>query len=856
MIGRGGMGLVVAAHDPQLGRPVAIKILHDVGVGDPEVMQAAVRREAQALARVDHPHVVAVYDAGVDGAPFLVMQRVDGDTLDAHVRTHRPAAPAVLALFAQAGRGVAAIHAAGLVHRDLKPENLMIDRAGVVRVSDLGLAHLGELTAGAAREADAGPGPAPTGPASPAPASASRAVGTPGYLAPEVLAGASATAASDQFAFCVALWECLLGSSPFPGASAAERAAAAAAGRLVEPAPGRLTAPVLQLLRRGLAYAPSDRFPSMTALVAELERRPRWSTWRRGAAGGALVATLAAIGLLLVPALRREHRPANPGPAIGSGAAADPPPALAIDEASLRRLTATEACDEYPAFGPDGTLYYDAPVGADTWLFALAPGGGPPRVLTRPTGWDLAPAPSPDGRWLAYVHSDDRGMNAMIGELADLGHARQLALGSFRPTWSPDGRAVWAGRRGALQRLDPATGAVSRTLTPPDGMLPLHGHELADGRFVLLTGNGATWADGVAVYAAGATEARWLIAPSVDNSFEEVLTLGPDGTGLIISEVTVSGPVETWWVPLDGSPRRRLFGSAVAARKRLALRGDEMVWSDCAEHATLARVDLTGPTPTLRDLSSQAWVDMQPVAASAGDQLFFISDRSGPAQIWRGTSSTSAAATLVPFGDLELDQIEVSADGVMLAASSETGVYAGPVDGSTPPRQLLPAAEYDRRMTFSRDHDRLLVEQGVGGERVIVAVPITGGAAERVVDAVAFAPAMSPSADVLAYLTTPTGADGSRYRPMLLDLRTGRARPLASAVPAAPWTDLRWDGAGRRLLVSRRDGETIEVEVATDRILRRFSSGADMLSGLTYLGDDIIVGRIRWSGELWSARLR
>ncbi|MGN6108396.1 MAG: serine/threonine-protein kinase, partial [Kofleriaceae bacterium] len=251
-LGRGATGAVFAAFDPELDRLVALKLMH------PALAQRErVQREARALARLADPHVVAVYDAGaLDGELFLAMELVDGTDLRSWMRG-RPLRELVDA-FVQAGRGLAAAHAAGLVHRDFKPDNVLIGRDGRVRIGDFGLA--GGLDG------------------------ATDLVGTPAYIAPEQLESGGSDAASDQFAFCVALYEALHGERPFVVNLATEVARGPA--RWATGLPRRLTT----TLARGLELDPRRRFPGMEALVDALAP-PRRS--RRAIAIGAAAVVVA-----------------------------------------------------------------------------------------------------------------------------------------------------------------------------------------------------------------------------------------------------------------------------------------------------------------------------------------------------------------------------------------------------------------------------------------------------------------------------------------------------------------------------------------------------------------------------------
>ena len=278
VLGQGGMGTVYRARDTRLGRAVALKL--DLRGGD----LTRAQREAEALARLAHPNVVTIYEVGPhDGGTFVAMELCEGGTARTWLAERRGDDREVLRVYLEAGRGLAAAHAAGLVHRDVKPDNILVGGDGRARIGDFGLAH------DAAR-----PDEAPDG-------------GTPRYMAPEQVAGDPGAAAADQFAYCVALYEALAGADPFPPLPA-ERAAAIAARRFTPPRPGRtVSRRVLAALTRGLAPAPAERFPSMTALLDELARATRRRAWWPAVLAAAAV--IAAGGVVAIAVRGGEAAP-------------------------------------------------------------------------------------------------------------------------------------------------------------------------------------------------------------------------------------------------------------------------------------------------------------------------------------------------------------------------------------------------------------------------------------------------------------------------------------------------------------------------------------------------------------------
>ena len=310
-LGSGGMGIVYAAFDDSLDRKVAIKVLRERGE-DP-LDQARLLREAQALARLSHPNVVAVHDVGTFAERvFLAMEFVDGKTLGAWLKERPQPWQDVLAIMRRAGEGLAAAHAAGLVHRDFKPDNVLIDSENRVRVVDFGLARADGGSGLYAR-----PDTYEAITAKPGNSMLDMRItrtggmtGTPAYMAPEQYLGQPTDARTDQFSFCVALFEGLYGLRPFVGDRVALVREAVLGGHIQDvPKDSDVPLWLLRILIRGLAVRPGERHRGMDDLLARLSDDPRRPMRRWLAIGGAALV----VGAVVIAAreLRQGdgHRP-------------------------------------------------------------------------------------------------------------------------------------------------------------------------------------------------------------------------------------------------------------------------------------------------------------------------------------------------------------------------------------------------------------------------------------------------------------------------------------------------------------------------------------------------------------------
>ena len=484
-LGAGGMGVVHAAFDPDLERRIALKVLR---VSAPSLeAKDRLMREARAMARLSHPNVVTVHEVGTaHGRDFVAMELIHGETLADWLRaTPRPAA-VVIDAFVAAGRGLAAAHAAGIVHRDFKPHNVLRSREGRIVVTDFGLAREAEATLPVGLETTL---PIGLARATGTPSSLSgitmtgSLLGTPAYMAPEQWNRGAVTPATDQFAYCVALWEALAGDRPYRGPTLDDLRAQVARGPAALDA-SRIPRRLRRILRRGLDPAPAARWPSMDALLAQLVRAER----RPGVAIAIVVGALVATGVLLVALRGRDapiiacEPPARDVATVWSPAIAEPLRAghaaqVAVLDASLRDWQAarTQACNAPPSVKQAQLQCLDGVLARlDAVRQAFLPAGGTaegiqgqlidPAICRKPSPADvprLALAATPDvlAAYQQASHSDDDpapsdgALRAMLDRTNLEPCARVIATLALRAT-SKDVPRVRAAMTHAVSMVD------------------------------------------------------------------------------------------------------------------------------------------------------------------------------------------------------------------------------------------------------------------------------------------------------------------------------------------------------------------------------------------------------------------
>ena len=400
-LGAGGMGVVYAAVDSELQRRVAVKLLHPDRDGAAGAHERLLR-EARTLAKLSHPNVVTVFDIGShDGQLFVAMELIGGGNLGSWLRRAPHTTTEIVDRLLEAGRGLAAAHAANVVHRDVKPDNILVGGDGHARVTDFGLARLAAGPRSDAQVASQAPGlPAllltQTG----------TQIGTPAYMAPEHLADGEADARTDQWAFCATLYEAVAGVRPFPIDDLDARGAAIAVGRLAPPLPARRVPRWLrEIVMRGLRADPAARWPSMDALLAALARG-RHRSRRAGIAAGAAVVLIAALALA-----RRDPR-----------VVAQQPTHVREQPTQVQQPPTQARAQHTP--GPQQLM---------------------PQQPARVASTGDPTAPSPDGAWHSPVQADVRhGCNcpysSCVGRCLSVCNAAGYRLGARVPGVSVPGR--------------------------------------------------------------------------------------------------------------------------------------------------------------------------------------------------------------------------------------------------------------------------------------------------------------------------------------------------------------------------------------------------------------------------------
>jgi Tol biopolymer transport system component len=795
-LGRGGMGCVFRARDPNLDREVALKRPWPELVANPEA-RARFLREARAASRITHPNVVQVLETlEIENVPWIALQYVPGKDLEALLQERgRLPIEQVLRFATDLAEALQAAHEHRVLHRDIKPRNILIASDGRALLGDFGLARVlrgaGATDTGTTEALTLTP--------------AGTLLGTPRYMSPEQVLGHALDARSDIFSLGAVFYEMCTGTPAF---AANERGTIYDAIIHGQPQPiARFSYDVPdeleRIIRKMMAKQPEERYPGAGDLLVDvraLRRRlefdeysashvgekpgprthrafgPRWALGAIAVIAGALVA-----GWFLT----RSHE-------------------MPLPEGQPLQLTSTEAWEGQPALSPDGTrIAYAANTAGNQDIYVTDVHGGSPLRLTDDPAEDASPAWFPDGRELAF--SSERSGESAIWRTGQFGGGATLLVpNGGDPALSPDGtriaftRPVGKGPRCiAVAPLSDPAQAQMITEAGDDMWDQTHPTWSPDGRSICYSTRHGLWV----VPASGGSSRRLTMEANLDR--EPVWA--PAGDHVYFSSHR-AGTLALWRVRASGgAPERVTPGTGREGQPSLSRDGTLLAYATQQSLRHLTLVDgRTGEETILRGLPDA----YQPSFAPGAGWIVFIAPRaSGELALWRlnldGTHPAGSPRQLTDEPG-EANNPVVSPDGQWIAyyrvLGEQRDIWVVPARGG-PTQRFTDDAAWDIHPAWAPDGTRLAFTSNREKGSQIWVAPVRDGApasaATRITDVtvMAIAPVWSPRGDTIAFVGW--GQDGSEAWIVAADGQTP-ARRLTTNAGA---TRVRWDCAGGDLLV-------------------------------------------------------
>jgi serine/threonine protein kinase len=762
-LGAGGMGEVYKARDTRLDRVVAIKVLPPEKTGD-ATRKLRFFQEARAASALNHPNIVTVYDVGSeDGVDYIVMEFVDGKTMDQLIPRGGMRVGEILGYGMQAADALAKAHAAGIVHRDLKPSNIMISRDGPVKVLDFGLAKFSRPTPS---EDDATQ-------TLKALTDEGAVVGTVYYMSPEQAEGKGVDARSDIFSFGAMLFEMATGLRPFTGDSKSAVLSSILRDEPKPPAALRSDLPpeLSRIIMRCLRKDPARRFQHTADLKVALEelkeesdsgalgavpkatpvpRRSRRFVW---AAAGAVVLSMAAVAI---------WRTLSVSPPVPSTYTPVP-------------ITSYRGNQLSPSFSPDGSqiaFAWNGPEEDNFDIYVKLIGAGTPLRLTTNPAFDAFPRWSPDGRWIAFIRITEKidsfsviVVPALGGPERRIGTFHNNAREAFVPLesvcWTRDSQALIvsasesAGQPNRLVRV-PLEGGEPKALTHPGPELVGDGRPAlsSDGRELLFlrVGNSSSLfvlplsaamepkgePQRVEQHQPFVTEADWL----------------PDTRDIVFASAANTTSTLFRISTGHGGPELAIAGTGSSAYSpTVSGRGNRLAYQTGAEDSNFWAVDLITRTASLDRGLSSSFRDVFPQFSPDGKRVAFYSSRSGTKQIWTANRDGSQAAALTSMAGPTTASPRWSPDGQQIVFDSDTGgtvhIYVIGADGGQP-RQAAAGEGYSG--SWSRDGRWIYFSSDRSGAQQVWKVPAAGGAPQQVTHGGGSGALESPDGKMLYYV--------------------------------------------------------------------------------------------------------
>jgi serine/threonine-protein kinase len=655
-LGRGGMATVWLAQDLKHDRPVALKVLHPNLASSlgPERFQ----REVKLAARLQHPHILTVYDSGESGGQlWFTMPFVEGQSLRERLgeRKRLPLNEA-LRIAREVAQALQYAHEHGIIHRDIKPENILLTRDGHTLVTDFGVARPADEIA-----------PHLTG--------AGIVVGTPSYMSPEQATGDShIDGRSDVYSLGSVLYEMVTGQTPFAGTSARS----IVTKQLTEPPPpipmsAGVPEPVRRAINIALAKEPNERFASAAEFAAALNP-PEQALGMGTGARRVATAAVAACGLVALAYYASGPKASRSQVSPSSGSVAS-----SINR-QLRQLTFSSALEEWPAWSPDGTrLAYAAEVNGFRQLFVRTIATGEDRRLTHGLRDDIQPAWSPDSRRLAFVRArtssgkldpaDINGWYHEGGEIWNLdlasGKETKLIEEAFAPSFSPDGTrlafdALWAGPRRIW--VADTNGRNPRQITSDSSDAVIHAEPRwsPDGKRLVFRRIENPKSDIVAVDLASGAMTRM----TDDNLLDLDPIWSPDGRQIYFAS-SRGGGLNLWRISIGaggkpvGAPEQLTTGAGDDVEPAPAPDGRQLAFAVRGINSDMWRLPVAAesgkPTGQPQPVVATTRVESRGSWSPDGATIAFNSDRLGEMNLWlhRLSDGNERQVTTGPGGDYQ-----------------------------------------------------------------------------------------------------------------------------------------------------------------------------------------------------------